>query len=299
MHETQLLFQETYEPIKEVNLKCKDGESDIFAMEVFDDPFDAFHPTLSDSSVKHDNFSPCPLFTLARELRDIIYTDLIITGHVKLAQASKAFALEFMELIGKKGICRLTTNETKGPRLTPFPKLGKPLADTIQHLDLRLVTGMHKWNRGHREYSRDRRMEKIFGDPSVPRKSCHVDVEEHLPPRVLAPHDIQNRFIPLSSKIKYLRPLQLLGGFQTLTIKVTCTVDSAERPWNREQSERVANAYAFTYCVLAASLRGSLGKPVTRINGQQARVRYLEFRPRAYQEALAREGGVPSRAIIF
>lgn len=283
--------------MKEMDSTRKDEESDAFALEVFDDPFDAFHPTLSDSSVKHDNLTTCPLFTLARELRDIIYTDLIITGHVNLAQASKAFALEFMELIGKNGICRLTTNETKGPRLTPFPKLGKPLADTIQYLDLRLVTSMHKWDRGHKEYSRDGRMEKIFGDPSVPRKSCHIVVEEHLPLHMPDQQHSLNRLIPVKRQTVYIRPLRLLGGFRTLTIKASCTIDSAERPLTREQALRVAYAYEFTYVVLAASLKGSMGDPVVR-NGHLCVGRSLEFHPRAYREARAREGKVVSLGMV-
>lgn len=281
-----------------MNSNRKDEESDTFTMEVFDDPFNAFHPTLSDSSVKHDNLSTCPLFTLARELRDIIYTDLIITGHVKLAQVSKAFALEFMELIWKKGICRLTTNEMKPPWLTPYPKLGKPLADTIQYLDLHLITGIHKWDRGSKEYWGDSRMEKIFGDPSVPRKSCHVVIEEHLPLHLPDDQYIRIRYILLSEETKYLRPLQLLGGFHTLTVKASCTIDSAERPLTLEQSELVAHAYEFIYIMLAASLRGSMGNPVIRNHKLQAG-RSLEFHPRAYQEALAREGKVPSRALTF
>lgn len=281
-----------------MNSSRKDEESDTFTMEIFDNPFNAFHPTLSDSSVKHDNLSTCPLFTLARELRDIIYTDLIITGHVKLAQVSKAFALEFMELIWKKGICRLTTNETKPPWLTPYPKFGKPLADTIQYLDLHLITGMHKWDRGFKEYCGDSRMGKIFGDPSVPRKSCHVFIEEHLPLHVPDQQYTRNRYIPLPKETIYLRPLQLLGGFHTLTVKASCTIDSAERPLTREQTVRVANAYEFIYIVLIVLLGGFMGDPVIRYQNLQAG-QSLEFHPRAYQEALARDGKVPSRALTF
>lgn len=283
--------------MKEMNSNCKDEDSDTFAMEVFDNPFDAFHPTLSDSSVKHDNnLSPCPLLTLARELRDIIYTDLIISGHVKLAQTSKAFATEFMELMGKRGICRLTTNETQPQRLTPYPKLGKRLADMIQYLDLRLVTSMHKWDRGHEEYSRDSRMEKILGDASVPRKSCHVFIEEHLPLDLPDQQYTQNRWIPVERQTIYIRPLQLLGGFRTLTIKMSCTVDFAERPWTHEHASRVEWAYQFLHMVLPAALRGSLGNPVF---GGKRVPRSMVFYPRKYREALVQEGKVPTRDFVF
>ena len=261
---------------------CKDEGSDTFAMEVFDDPFDAFHPTLSDSRVTYNNLSTFPLFTLPRELRDIIYTDLLKTGQVKLAQVSKAVALDFMEIISKRGICRLEINESE---FRPYPKLRKPLADTIQYLDLHFLTAMNKRNKG---YSHDRRIEKIFSNSGIPRKSCYVLIENDASERPLSSLNVCYRQATLLEQTKSILLLTGLGGFETMTVKMNTRMACYVEPLTPEHAMIVAIGQDVMHWTLESSLKELFGDYITTKERERESL-CLEFHPRAYREAQAQK----------
>lgn len=250
-------------------------ENAAFAGGVFDDPFDAFHPALSDSNNTHINFSTCLLFTLPRELRNIIYADLVKFGDLNLTRVSKQFALEFTEIIWKRGICRFTADEMRPEMLNPILRLRKPLADAIQYLDLRIRIATCCL---HEQYHvRDPRVLRKFNDSRVPRKSCHVLIEI----QISCPDILMN---PLGSTHRL--PLKSLGGFEILTIEVCSKVEPILQPLYREHSESIAHFQDSMYEMCDRSLRQSLGTCIRR-NENKKETRYLEFRPRAHLEAQA------------
>ena len=263
----------------------KQKEDASFAMEVFDDAFDAFHPTLSDSNVEHDNFNTCPLVTLPRELRDMIYVELIITGHVKLAQVCKGIGREFGEILLKRGICRLTIDEMKHPRLTPYPKIRKPLADTIQYLELRFKT---EFINPDSKWFHDARITKLFGDANIPRKSCHVVIEDDLPQWAPGQHGPHERYIRLSERMKNRVLLGFLGGFEILTIEINAKSVCAAQSLNLEHSELIANTNQLMYKTMDGFLRRYLGACI-RVKGSDKVIRYLEFQPQRHPETEAQK----------
>lgn len=60
----------------------------------------------------------CRFLTLARELRDIIYSDLISSGHIAILRVSRQLHEEAKELLYEKGICRLCL-DYDGPSCHP------------------------------------------------------------------------------------------------------------------------------------------------------------------------------------
>ncbi len=60
----------------------------------------------------------CGFLTLARELRDIIYSDLISSGHIAILRVSRQLHEEAKELLYEKGICRLCL-DYDGPSCHP------------------------------------------------------------------------------------------------------------------------------------------------------------------------------------
>ena len=260
-------------------------ERDTFAMAAaeltaMDDPFDAFHPTLSDLNVNCDSLVTCPLLTISRELRDIIYGELIATGHVKLAQVSKVLALAFTESIRRRGTCRLAIDETEPEWPPPYLRLRKPISDTIQHLDLQLTTNLfddEMW------YTPDLRMSKIFGDSKIPRKSCHVLIQDRFVGSGTQPLYFGYRN-PKPGSTKYLRPLRSLGGFENVTVKAKSKYDSCRRPLSGWQLEYKVRLQHSMHLALERFLRRSLGSCKLRNKGDHATT-HLEFRPRAFLEA--------------
>ena len=252
-----------------------------FAIEVFDDPFDAFHPTLSKSRVPYNNDIHCPLFTLPRELRDEIYSELVATGHVKLAQVSKAIALEFMEIIWRRGICRLTVHRAQQSSVARYPVI-RTLGDRIQYLDLRIVTSLYTVVP---DICYNGRMPKTFSNHSISRKHCDVVIEDHVFP--CRPNfQVHTDYTTLTRYLKFILPLESLYDFQTLTVKLDSRIDFSQQALNHEQSEIIKKLRDTLYSVLGLYFRHHLGYCTDR-NGNEEASRYLEFNPLAYRKARA------------
>ena len=248
-----------------VRMDCCDDyvpQDGISALQALDDPFEAFHPTLTDSKISHHNYDTCPLFALPRELRDMIYIYLIAAGHVKLAQASRSCAREFMEIAERWGIFRVKV-DWKG---RPFPDsrhmLSRPFGQTVPHLNIVIVVG--EMVRSYVPCKHRQWLKKYFKDATVPRKSCHIVINSS---PTSSAKNIDFRILSQN--------LSLLGGFEHVTIEMGNPI--IKGPWGK--------------VLLRCELK-KVGDGLRRLLGDSAILESsdvgspcLEFRPRAYLEA--------------
>ena len=77
-------------------------------LQSLEDHFDAFHPLGSKSFIAYHISSPT-LSILPREIRDIIYIDLIVADDLSILQTSKAVCREVTQLLYRRGTCRIVT----------------------------------------------------------------------------------------------------------------------------------------------------------------------------------------------
>ena len=250
----------------------EDEQSAISALQKLDNPFDAFHPTLTDSEIIYNGPGTCLLFTLPRELRDMIYIYLVAAGHVKLAQVSRRCAREVMDVVGKWGICRFRLDKGDRPLL---PRQYKTLGRTLQYLDI-FIDGDATYRDPMAELQP--LMIKYFGDAIFPRKSCRVVVK--------LSSLYQYHYLYRDSKVS-----SVLVGFQYLTIELSGLKDSSRRSVEQGIDECKK---------LGDRLRESLGDYALKRNDQGST--YLELQPRAYLEECTRrkqlavqEGNIISR----
>lgn len=76
-------------------------------------------------------------FTLPRELRDMIYRDLVQSGQVNFLRASKSLHEEATETILKEGICQLHLNNLTGQH-TPESDVQEIFPSKIQNFSIRI-----------------------------------------------------------------------------------------------------------------------------------------------------------------
>ena len=224
--------------------------SSIFA--TLEDAFDAFHP-LESGPFTPFNTSPSILATLPREIRDMIYANLIEAGHLGLLRTSKAVCREATELLYKQGTCRLVLNfgVDNGPK-KGFA-LKAPMAAAIQSLDVHIMVVD--------DSCRDLHLFNFFRGPSVRRNRCRITLQVG----GYHPHGRSRKVVGA--------PLDLITtliGFRTLTVDIRTLC-----PLLRTELLQTAKEH----------LRLTLGQGIwhgrTEVGGED---QYLEFYPREYWE---------------
>ncbi len=141
--------------------------SDTELFQTFEDPFDAFHP-LEPKPFMPYHVSSTTLGLLPREIRDVIYTDLIVAGQLSILRTSKAVCQEVSQLLFKYGTCHIALDMNRSKTEKSFT-LSELQASAIQDLHIHvflvgdLVPDLH--------------LVRMFSDPSVTRQNCHITVE--------------------------------------------------------------------------------------------------------------------------
>ena len=231
-------------------------------LEALEDPFDNFHPLESQRFIPYHLSAPT-LCVLPREIRDIIYTDLIVAGELRILLTSKAVCQEVTQLLYKQGTCRFILDMTLPYAGQEFA-LRKFHASAIQnlHIDIRKVYELviHDYHSS--------RPFKIFSGSSVCRQNCHINFD----PRSIS---MARHEWPQSWRVReLLDDLRTLMGFKTLTIK--------KRSCNPRSISKVSNSLQFIKDYLEVSLGEAIWREGTKANQE---VKYLEFHPRDHWEA--------------
>ena len=228
--------------------------SDTELFETLENPFDAFHSLESNPFMPYHVSSPT-LGLLPREIRDIIYTDLIVAGELSILRTSKAVCQEMTQLLYKHGTCHVVLDMNKSKTERDFT-LNELQASAIQNLHIRLfLVG---------DLDPDPHLFRMFSDSPICRQNCHITVE------------FCSRF---SSWMTYPQPdlqvrpnildlFRALANFKTLTVK-TRYLDS--------------KLHVKVLQTFADSLKVSLGGASWHGKAEpDCQAQYLEFHPCDY-----------------
>lgn len=178
--------------------------SDTELFQTFEDPFDSFHP-LEPKPFMPYHVSSTTLGLLPREIRDIIYTDLVVAGELSILRTSKAVCQEMTQLLFKYGTCHVVLDMNRSKTEKEFT-LTEVQASAIQDLHIRLfLVG---------DLDPDPHLVRMFSDPSVTRQNCDITVEfcNQSPPWSNVQPDP-----PVRPKILDL--FRALANFKTLTVR--------------------------------------------------------------------------------
>lgn len=228
-------------------------------IEIPADTFSVIQPLEPISPVPFHVSSPT-LNILPREIRDMIYTNLIAAGSLTILRTSKAVFQEASHFLHKHGICRLVL-PIKSINSSPDFLLNKSHTDTIQNLDIRLaMRAVWAW---------DLETARLISGPSVWRRKCHVSIEN-------------NADLPYAPETYLTVPEGVLDVFRSFTSFEILTIRL--RFVGREQTLKLLQD-------LKSQLEGSLGEGFWNGRTQNDwEEQYLEFHPRDHGKESAGEG---------
>ncbi|KAK3169671.1 hypothetical protein OEA41_009055 [Lepraria neglecta] len=116
-----------------------------------------------------DSSKKARLFTLPRELRDMIYSDLVQSGQVNILRASKSLHKEATETVLKEGVCRLHLNNLTEQH-TPKSHVQEPFPSKIQNFSIRIPVS----EKNHIVPSLCLKPFRRLARSDVARQDCHV-----------------------------------------------------------------------------------------------------------------------------
>lgn len=144
------------------------------------------------------------LFKLPGEIRNVIYSDLLSSGHPQFLRASKIMHTEGSGLIQENGIYRMNFGF---PNSTNHSLSSQRVVDTIRHLDIRANVGdIGKIHFMSQEFPDDWLLQ-AFGGPRIGRDVCNVSFE-------LYP-SIHRHYVT-----RVCKSLRLLSGFERVVVRV-------------------------------------------------------------------------------
>lgn len=252
-----------------------------------DDPFDTFKAALPPDPKLNDDFNPsksCTLYILPHEIRDLIYDDLIESGHINILHASKDLNCEVKERLPVKRICRFNIDLA---RYIPRIILQKPLFDTVQHISIRVLAteprATSRWE--HNLYP----IRKV-AISNIVRKSCSIIIEDHFAGRSVCCNEETHQWVHLDitptnlslhpSQEVYrpiIRRLAVLFKFDTVTVLY--------RFGHRTKNDRLLSGYLHAgyearrkqlFEAVTEMVKHTLG-PGILCNGTDPTHQYLEF----------------------
>lgn len=211
------------------------------------------HPLEPISSVPFHISSPT-LSILPREIRDLIYINLIAAGELSILRTSKALFQEASEFLYKQGTCRLLL-PMKTYNSEPDFLFNRLYAAVIQNLDIRLMmVGV---------CGRDLKTAQLFSGSSVCRRQCHISI-------------VNDGTLPYASADQLKVPEALLDVLSTFTSFKTLTIRL--RFVCYEHTVKLLQSFK-------DSLEGSIGEGIWHGRMDADHVgQYLEFHPRGYWE---------------
>ena len=131
------------------------------------DPFDSFHHPNTLPLDTYDPAKPSHFFTIPRELRDVIYDDLISSGNFKILLTSKKVHDEGIGILYKRRSCHLNIDISK---YIPKLSLQKYIAALIQNVKIEIFLKPVMdpvWR--HKTAATGK-----FSGSTVPRQTCRV-----------------------------------------------------------------------------------------------------------------------------
>lgn len=212
----------------------------------------------------------CGFLNLARELRDMVYVDLITSGQVQILRVSQQLHDEAKDLLYQKGICRL--------RMDCFifdtPKLRDPTTilsnDKIRNFNIHM--SIHDWL--YQTPNRFKESDPSFVHSIQGSGNCHISLfYSHV------------AHLPIQPKI--LNFIGCLRNFELVTLRI-----------HGESKPVVEPCHTTLLQSVAASLRSALGNPDWKLDtcsrgqslsdfskvpsheSQLSVAQYLEFHPR-------------------
>lgn len=199
------------------------------------------------------------LLKLPGEIRNMVYSDLLSSGHPQFLRTSKAIYIEGSGLIQEKGIYRMNFGFPNSiNRSLPSQRV----VDTIRHLDIRAnVSDIGRTPFMIQDFP-DIWLLQAFGGPRIGRDVCNVSFESY--PSI-------NRICVT----RVCRSLRLLSGFERVVVRVK--IDSRNPVhWSDYKFHSV-------YGLIRAELEQVLGKPYF---GQDEDGLCMNFHPRKALEGL-------------
>ena len=222
---------------------------------------------------------PLGFLTLARELRDIIYSDLISSGHIAILQVSQQLHNEAKELLYKKGISRLCL-DFRGPSY--HPELVKPTMmpsnQKVQNYDIVMYPNRRDIMAG------SSKINPVFVQSIKGSGNCHITLvfrgSPHMP--------------PVGRTLKFI---ECFRTFQIVTLRVHMMHHF--HPMDRRIGLVVEPVHKRILQDVAVSLPSALGNPewksdtcscsrcekspyakMKQLVGPFCNAQYLEFHPR-------------------
>lgn len=234
-----------------------------------DDPFNAFPRAFVLPLDTWIPTEPCYLFSIPRELRDMITDIAISAGDISILQTSKQLYGEGIGLLYKRRICHINLNVTK--RVPRFD-LAKPIAALIQNVTVKIFLGGRT---SLRRWGRELEPIRKFSGLRVPRQTC----------RVVLLFDNYSDYWTLPMFAHVRLPTQILEALWTLIgfARVLIELHDLAQPsaceqyvlgfWRMEQAKNVHEGWSW-------GLGPCVWHETVGLDGG-----YLEFHPREHWEA--------------
>lgn len=215
---------------------------------------------LPSNTISGSDVSTTPkLFFIPREVRDMIYTDVLGNGHLEIMRVSRHLNAETSKLLSDHGIHRMTLDF---PRLFTFlmdpRKIVEPKIQNVDvKVDIRIASELlERWPRCNAS---------IFGKRDIKRKHCDVIIE-------------CNFLQEVPSLI--WQALVSMGGFESVVVKLdiemTDTLEEVAINLGAALPLDLDRLYCHHHKIIGQLLQKDLGKAVVRGSGLGL---YIEFFP--------------------
>lgn len=142
-------------------------------------------------------------YKLPRELRDEIFSDLLVSGHPNFMCTSRAMEQEGKSMIAKKGIFRINV----GSRMTNYSNNHSPSQEIVYKIqNVNISIKSHYLPESDQAESTELQLLDLFADPAPHRKTCNVFIELYAVGYIVVRYMV-------------LRRLQRLRGFEELILR--------------------------------------------------------------------------------
>lgn len=229
-----------------------------------DDHFDAFHRPDILPLDTYDPKKPSYLFTIPRELRDMICDDVILSGNLKILQTSKQLHHECIGFLYKRRTCHLNIDITN---YVPKLSLQKPIATLIQNVNIEIFlksdTYVRDWQHNIEPIS-------TFSGSTVLRQRC----------RVVLLFAYCDPLADISAPVLgwYLDYLRTLTEFSRVTLEVLF-----QGPMTAREQRIWPDWQLAIFSCARNRMRDKLGPSIWNYTNDHS-CGYLEFYPREYLE---------------
>ena len=270
--------------------KCRAGHS-VRYLRVPDEGEPPFFKVVAPTSAEKLTGLGPTLSQLPGEIRNMIYSYLLSTGHLQFLRASKALYVEGIGLMAQNGVYRVGFR-TDGMinYILPSQRIVDAICNLDIHAELSFCERGLRWS----DVPCSIGLIEAFGEPGRPRGQCSVTlaVDRSTDQLILA---------------RFCRRLRLFSDFETVVVRaevdwleparsptdspVDCLVAEADKAW-LEQPEAAAVPWSVFACRFIynhddlISLRRYLGEGL--LKGQEEGDFRLVFHPRKAQKGLGR-----------